>query len=172
MAQSLYADAGSSSATYFVDKTPRYHLILDELRVAFPTAKFVVLWRNPLDTLASIYQLNRHWNFYRYEIDLHDGWTAIMRFQRLNPEVPVVRYEDLVRSPAETINRIWTYLDLPSVNPNLAAAPLLPGRMGDEKRGSLDYAAISQESLGRWPDVLATRSTQRYAAKYLKFWAR
>lgn len=43
----------SSSAEFFLDKTPRYYLILDELYIAYPDAKFIILKRNPLSVFLS-----------------------------------------------------------------------------------------------------------------------
>ncbi len=53
-AGSLYARAlASGGKRVFLDKTPRYHHILPELRRVFPQARFVFLLRNPLAVLAS-----------------------------------------------------------------------------------------------------------------------
>jgi len=48
MALDLYTRAAGEGATYFLDKTPRYHYVVDDLLQIFPDAKFVFLWRNPL----------------------------------------------------------------------------------------------------------------------------
>src|SRR2546430_873315 len=49
----LYAHASPRDAMYFLDKTPRYHLIAEELSRTFPDAKYVFLWRHPLSIVAS-----------------------------------------------------------------------------------------------------------------------
>ena len=55
MASALYGRALTvEGKQYFLDKTPRYYLIIKELYRIFPQAKFVCLLRNPLAVLASI----------------------------------------------------------------------------------------------------------------------
>ena len=39
---------------YFLDKTPRYHLVVDEIKELFPDGRFIFLWRQPLAVAASI----------------------------------------------------------------------------------------------------------------------
>lgn len=41
-----------SGKSRFLDKTPRYYLVIPDLRRVFPEARFVVLFRNPLAVLA------------------------------------------------------------------------------------------------------------------------
>ena len=40
--------------SYYLDKSPRYYLIIKELYKLFPEAKFIFLFRNPLSVLVSI----------------------------------------------------------------------------------------------------------------------
>jgi hypothetical protein len=42
-----------SGKRFFLDKTPRYYLIIPELKKVFPKAKFIFLLRNPLAVLSS-----------------------------------------------------------------------------------------------------------------------
>ena len=45
---------GGPDTRCFVDKSPPYHLIAQQIISTFPDARFVFLWRNPLSVLASI----------------------------------------------------------------------------------------------------------------------
>src|SRR5680860_1089325 len=54
MATSMYHQASDPGAESFLEKTPRYHLIVDEILRMFPTTRPVVLWRNPLAVVASV----------------------------------------------------------------------------------------------------------------------
>jgi hypothetical protein len=47
----LYTRA-AGEARYFLDKTPRYHYVVDDLFRVFPEAKTIFLWRNPLAIVA------------------------------------------------------------------------------------------------------------------------
>ena len=49
-----YASDSDSDSIYFLDKTPRYYLILKELEQVFPDAKFIFLFRNPVQIYASM----------------------------------------------------------------------------------------------------------------------
>ena len=50
----LYSKACQCESEYFLDKTPRYHLIVEEIIKMFPNGKFIFLWRNPLSIVASM----------------------------------------------------------------------------------------------------------------------
>jgi len=168
LAQSLYDQASFPEASHFVDKTPRYHLILEDLRHAMPHAKFVFLWRNPLATIASMLEVDSHWNLYRYQIDLLDGWQNLQAFQEsLAGECTAVCYEDLVARPAATMQRVWDYLGLTAVEPILTeGGRLATARMGD-KTGTLNYSTISTESLSKWETVLQSSGRRAWARRYL-----
>ncbi len=62
--------------TYFLDKTPRYYLIIPEIAQIFPDAKFIFLFRNPLQVISSVMKtwckgtLN---GLHRYNNDLING---------------------------------------------------------------------------------------------------
>src|SRR5690606_14968727 len=73
LALRLYARVTPPGATHFLDKTPRYCLIAEELLRIFPDAKFIFLWRNPLAILASMFGKDSKWRTYRYQVDLFKG---------------------------------------------------------------------------------------------------
>ena len=45
--ESLYNKISDNKNIYFLDKTPRYYLIIPEIAKTFPNAKFIFLFRNP-----------------------------------------------------------------------------------------------------------------------------
>ncbi|RYD54446.1 MAG: sulfotransferase [Verrucomicrobiaceae bacterium] len=47
-------DGLAEGREWFLDKTPRYTLIGEEILATFPDAKFIVLWRHPLAVAASV----------------------------------------------------------------------------------------------------------------------
>ena len=51
---SACTEAAGDGERYFLDKTPRYHLVVDEIMELFPDAKFIFLWRHPLAMAASV----------------------------------------------------------------------------------------------------------------------
>ena len=78
----LYEQA-AGGATWFVDKTPRYHLVVDEIMELFPDARFVFLWRHPLAVAASMIESfgRGHWNLDRYGVDLYGGVDRLVAAQ-------------------------------------------------------------------------------------------
>ena len=54
MSDHIYEKLCLNNEKYFLDKTPRYHLIAQEIISIYPDAKFIFLFRNPLDVYASV----------------------------------------------------------------------------------------------------------------------
>ena len=100
----------------FLDKTPRYYFICDELRRVFPKAKFIFLLRNPLAVLASILEtwVKQDWSILRwYQADLLQaprliadaiaGSPSPINGERGETAPITVGYEDLVANPTSTV---------------------------------------------------------------------
>ena len=86
----LYAKASGPEATYFLDKTPRYHYVTAELFQLFPDAKVIFLWRNPLAVVASIVDTwaKGRWNVDRFQGDL-DGIPALVDAHEAHPHTTI-----------------------------------------------------------------------------------
>lgn len=102
-----------SSKSRFLDKTPRYYLIIPELCRTFPNARYVLLLRNPLAALMSILRTwaSDNWlsllGLYRFRRDLLDAPRLMIEGVRpLGDRAVVVRYEDLVAGPEPEIRRL------------------------------------------------------------------
>ena len=71
---SLYSEyLKKEKKSVFLDKTPRYYLIINELIEVFPEAKYILLIRNPLAVLGSIINswTKEDWHkLSQYKIDL------------------------------------------------------------------------------------------------------
>jgi hypothetical protein len=169
----LYARAGGGSARYFLDKTPRYALVADELFRAFPDARFVFLWRHPLAVVASILETwgRGRWNLHYFKADVFDGVERLVAAARAHGERAVaLRYEDLVREPEKQLRSVLSYLDLdwqPDVLSGFGGVALR-GRMGD-RVGVERYAAISDGSMRRWTRVLSNPLRRAWARRYLRW---
>ena len=103
-------------ATFFLDKTPRYYFVLEEIRQLFPQGTVIHLLRNPLAVLFSIV---RTWTpssrrlLYRWRHDLLDGPRCLAEsLERLGDSAVVVRYESLVADPATEVRRLCDVLGL------------------------------------------------------------
>jgi Sulfotransferase family len=166
----LYANA-ADGRSYFLDKTPRYHLVASELLELFPEAKVVFLWRNPLAVAASIIDSWNagNWNLDTHRVDLQRGLASLVgAYEQAGPDAVAVRYEDLVARPGEEIERVVRELGLPP-EAGLAesfAAVELPGSMGDQ-RGRRAYSEVSREPLAKWQLTLANPFRRAWARRYL-----
>jgi len=167
----LYEQAAGEAA-WFLDKTPRYHLVVDEIMALFPDARFVFLWRNPLAIAASMIESfgRGHWNLDRYDVDLHGGLDRLIAaHERGDPRTVAIRFEDLVADPVAGTRTVFELLDL---DPAMASAESfagtsLNGRMGD-RTGTASYREISGEPVDRWRTTMANPLRKRWCAVYLR----
>jgi hypothetical protein len=173
-AASLYTRLAPNGERFFLDKTPRYHLIIRELMEIFPDAKFILLWRNPLAVAASMIETwgyKGRWNLFRYRIDLYQGLENLVtaatdfkdRIHRLN-------YEEMVSNPEAALGSVCEYLGL-----RLDAAALehferdgLSGRLGDPT-GPKKYDSISTDSIDSWGNVLNNPLRRWWARRYIEW---
>ena len=167
----LYRRASPGDVSYFVDKTPRYHLIADEVIHLFPEAKFIFLWRNPLSVAASMIRTwgSGHWNLFRHRVDLEIGLPHLVETYRAHKsEVVAVRYEDLVEEPVSVTERVFRYLDLDFRAEVLQefADVTLRGGMGDTT-GIMYGAKISQSSTDAWPTVVTSSLRKAWLRRYI-----
>lgn len=169
-----------SRKSLFLDKTPRYYFIIDELRRVFPDARFVFLLRNPLAVFSSILEAWIHEPFfgqqYAFRCDLmHDLFTApellTHAIARPAPNTAVIHYENLVQSPASTVANLCQQLHLP-FHPEMTEY----GHSSDHQRWTFgDQGTVYTEHrpvpgrAERWQRVLpANPDWHRLAHSYLQ----
>lgn len=172
MVLELYESVGGPEARFFVDKTPPYHLIADEVLSTFPEGRFVFLWRNPLSVLASIIETlgNGKWATYQYRGDLFHGIeNLVSAFERHGDRVHAVRYEDLLDGTVAW-EALCAYIGLPFDPEALSgfADVRLTGRMGDPT-GVKRYTTLSPEPLKRWEATLDNPLRREWARRWLRW---
>ena len=177
LALRLYAKAARREARYFLDKTPRYHLVAGEIVALFPEAKFIFLWRHPLAMLGSYVDFfgQGKWNLYGYRIDLFRGLENLLAAYgqavgRVANPPHALRYEDLITDREATLRKLFAYLELPfdaRVGETFSQVQL-QGRLGDYT-GSRSYSTISAEPLDKWKKTLRTPLRKRWARRYLQW---
>jgi hypothetical protein len=121
--QSLYLNVyGEYLSKYkkdiFLDKTPRYYFIIDELHEVFPMAKYILLVRNPLAVLSSIVKtwVKEDWDkLSAYKYDLVDAVDIIIG-NLSNNNVKTVYFEDLLKESKRTLKGIFEYIGIKSEN--------------------------------------------------------
>lgn len=171
MSQRLYTKA-AKGASHFLDKTPRYHLILDELLETFPDAKFIIIWRNPLAIAASMIETwgAGKWNLHWFEIDLYTGLPNLANTYANNKDrIHAIKFEDFVTDPQKHTGDIFQHLGLPNDKNAIDyfSDVNLQGRMGDPT-GVKQYKKISAASLDKWKGVLNNPLRKRWARNYLE----
>lgn len=172
LARRLYIKSAGGDVTYFLDKTPRYHLIVAEVVEMFPEARFIFLWRNPLAVAASIIETwgRGKWNLYAFRIDLYRGLENLINaYDRFESQACSVNYEALISKPHETIKEVHDYLKLDSdmvgsVKEFVSVS--LKGRMGDPT-GVLYHHNISHAPLDSWKRVFCNPLRKAWGRRYL-----
>ena len=168
----LYQKASGGQGRYFLDKTPRYYFIVDDLFRLFPEGKFIFLWRDPLAVVASIVQTwgRGKWNLERWRHDLFDGAPALVTaYERHRNASIALRFEDLVSDPQGTLRPVFEYLEIP-YDPKIISSfsdVRLDARMGD-KRGYSQYGELSTDPLDKWKGVVSTVVRKQWCRNYLR----
>jgi len=172
-AGSLYGNAMQRQGVQrFIDKTPRYVLIVDDLVRWFPRAKFIFLKRNPLSVLASVVntQINHDLTtLERFSNELLRGPAAILTgLQTLGERAIEVSYEDFVASPEAVLQRICTQLGI-AFNPALldySKSPELRGFMQD-RTGVTQHDRPNEQRAHGWKQMLNDAQQLEFARGYL-----
>jgi Sulfotransferase family len=156
----------------FLDKDPRYYLILDFLVELFPDAKFIFLFRNPLDVMCSMMStwLNDRLMLHAYHVDLYEGVRLMSRGCRDYADQSInVHYERLVGSPRQEVHRVCDFLAISYCDELLAKYKEVDfgGSMGDPT-GIHRYEGVSTASVNIWPKRLNNWYRIRFARKYLQ----
>jgi hypothetical protein len=168
----LYTRAAGADVRYFLDKTPRYHYVVEDLFEVFPDAKTIFLWRNPLAVVASIVQTwsKGRWNVDRWQGDLRGIASLVDAYTAHRDTTIALRYEDLVGDPAGSWPTVFDHLGLPFDGALLTrfSDVRLEGNMGDPT-GVHRYSEISAEPLEKWRATLANPYRKRWCRAYLRW---
>lgn len=169
----VYRRRAGRDCRYFLDKTPRYHLICEDILRLFPDGKFLFLWRNPLAVVSSIIHTwyGGKWKVPYFSIDLYEGLRRLVTtFKRNRERVHAVQYERLVRNPIDEIRAVCSYLGLEAVAGQSLVEGFtqikLNGSMGD-KTGIERYNALSRLPLNGWKQTFNNSFRTAWGVKYL-----
>ena len=169
----LYEKASSPSAIYFLDKTPRYDVIADEVIRTFPEGKYIFLWRDPLSVLASICEIWGHgrWAMFKSKIDLFDGLQRMHEAYAIHAEkVLSVQYEAFVSNPEAELKRICDYLSLEFNEAMLEGFSKVQfkGTLGDPT-GRVVYGKVENSPQEKWKAVIDNPLRKYWSRRYLKW---
>jgi hypothetical protein len=169
----LYREAAGPGPRFFLDKTPPYTLIAEELLATFPDARVLILWRNPLAVVASLVETfcGGRWRPDDYAVSLFTGLDQLTRVARRHPDrVVAARFEQLVGGDPHAWRMTTNALGIPFDEHALArfTAVHLSGRLGDPT-GVHAYAALSQAPLEKWHATLNTPVRRAWCRRYLRW---
>lgn len=161
-----------SGKTLFLDKTPRYFLVFDELQMAFPNAKFVILKRNPLAVLSSVMDTWVEGDYYKlssYKVDLDDGAAFFGRDFSHFDNCYELTYEELAEKPKETMNDLCRFLDI-----DFEESTVNYGQAKQDKWSFGDQGVVYQKShpdkshANRWIAGLSSGIKRQFLSDYLE----
>jgi hypothetical protein len=163
----LYDRAAGEGARWFVDKSPVYSLVVDELIRVFPDGKFVFLWRNPLAVVASVVEtfFDGAW---RTPPVLFTGTRNLVEAYAQNRDRSfAVCYESLIRERQPWKDMAaYLGLDFDAGALEQFSAVHLNGRLGDPT-GVHRYRSLSAEPLEKWRRVINNPVRKEWCRRYL-----
>jgi Sulfotransferase family len=172
-ARALYEEA-ARGAPYYLDKTPPYFLVVDEIVRALPEARIVVLWRNPLAVLASVVETfcDGRWRPHDYPISLFGGLDRLVEGARRHAgRIHTVRYEDLTGSGGEAEwRRLAEFLGIEFDPSALERFPRvrLDGAMGDAV-GTRAYSRLETAPNEKWRRTISNPLRRLWARRYVEW---
>jgi len=159
----IYADIlkNQDEADFFIDKTPRYYLIFEEIISYFPNAKILLLIRNPVSVLSSMLVT---WPKYIKSLhkDIYEGPTYIVNALSLskgNKNILPVRYEELIYEPEKILINICNFLGVKYSNEMLNVEKEHNTIFGDPTRGKFknisanntnSYLNLASKNIHHW----------------------
>lgn len=168
-ALSLYAQHAQPDQAFFLDKTPRYHLIAETIAETFPDARFLLLWRNPLAVISSMIDTWLRGRFAPdiYAVDLFDGLEALLHFQQAQPgRFLELHYEQLTANPEAAARRACDWLGL-EYHPSMldVSTTTIEGRLGDPNRTTRHR--IANHRGDTFPSLTSSHVRRRWCERYL-----
>lgn len=165
----LYEKATQSQhAAVFLDKTPRYYFVIDELLTMFPHARFIFLLRNPLAVLNSMMEKHegRIWENRR---DLLEAPRCLVNgVAAAGSRSLTVRYEDLVVDPDTTVRRACDFLGI-AFDPGMLRYDTTQSWVMGDRKAVLSHTETVSSFKDKWKRNLQKPQHWRVAKDYLGF---
>lgn len=171
-ARAIYEQAADGSP-YYLDKTPPYFLVIDEIARTLPEARLVILWRNPLAVLASVVETfcAGRWRPQDYPTSLFGGLSRLVEGSRRHADrIFTVRYEDLIGSDERQWRRLTEFLGIEFDPASLErfSEVRLDGAMGDAV-GTKAYSRLDAGPTEKWRKTISNPLRRAWARRYLEW---
>ena len=160
------------ASKYFLDKTPRYYLIIDELMETFSDARFIFLVRHPLAVLNSIMKTWVKNDYKRLGLFKDDLLLAprliVDACKRYSDRSYVLKYEDLVSNPKNVLGKICDYIGVDYSDDMLDYGKRRPEWKFGDPVGIHTNSRPSMDSLMLWKEGFNTCQLRLVAHSYLE----
>ncbi|MEZ2238916.1 sulfotransferase, partial [Microcoleus sp.] len=171
----LYEKAREASGKrYFLDKTPRYFYIINELYRTFPEARFIFLFRNPLSVLCSIVTTWAKDDLHTLKKFKNDLFMAPQKLlegvTNLGKQCLVIHYEWLLMRSDEEIARVCDFLGI-SFRPEVAeygVSNTSPAWMYGDQVKLYQNTKPDSSNLNKWLEEIKQPQIWRLASDYLQ----
>jgi Sulfotransferase family len=169
----LYEKAAPAGSRYFVDKSPPYYFVANDIIDLFPEGKFIFLWRNPLSVIGSIIDTwqGGAWRATSFRADLFIGLPRLVAAYRANQQRAYsIRFEDMVTGEERHWRPLIEYLgfDFDQRSLDRFSEVQLNGSMGDHT-GIKRYTKLDLEPTEKWKRTLANPLRRAWCRRYLGF---
>lgn len=169
----LYRARAGQRAKFFLDKSPRYHVISSEIIKMFPDGKFIFLWRNPMAIMSSMMETwgAGRWNIYEFEFDLYEGLPSLVAARQMaGARACSITYGDVINESSGAMARAFEYLGLEfdAERTRRFTAVKTTGAMWDPT-GTKRYQEVSQEPMERWKSTMAGPVRKWWCRRYLRW---
>lgn len=169
-ARGIYNGYALNGESYFLDKTPRYYFILEDLIKIFPDARFVVLLRNPISVFSSSIEAFRDNQMRRLDhldFDFNIGPARIGEFLKHHEkEACIVAYERLVEHPVQELQRICRYLEIDFIPGLIDASFKIDLKGHGDSLGARKYDRVVL-SPDKWKRIIWTRYRRQRLLSYI-----
>jgi hypothetical protein len=160
-------DQGKPEARYFLEKFLLEPVVLDLLKEVYGGTREVILVRDFRDVVSSVLAFNRkrgYQAFGREHVDsdaeyirsvaLKQALGVLNRWQEQKDEAHLVRYEDLLTHPEQTMQAVFGFVGV-SASPDVVAGTLERAR---NESPSMDHHRTAKDpaaTIGRWREDLS-----------------
>lgn len=161
------------SATYFLDKTPRYSLICDSIVAQHPNARYIVLLRNPFDIACSVIStwtndLSVFMTSSALRLDFEAGLVKLCDLAKKPPaNCLICTYEEIIENPEMELGRIADFLLLKKNGFSLDySSSARQFKFGDSKMVHKESRPVKNKD--SWRDALKTKDEYDSLCSYMK----
>lgn len=152
-------EANKENKHFICEKTPRHVLRIDRIRGLYPGSKIIVIVRNGLDVTAS---LKERWGNFRNAMERWVKDNSIMLEFRNRYDFHILKYEDLITSPHEELEKICRYCGIP-----MHESMLQHDKIADSKQWELELRRNQvhrplTDRRGRWKESLDSHEVEQF----------